>query len=136
MRGYEEDEDKRKNQRADRPLAVVQFQSQIRQRQQPAKQRHRPIQIVVGNSVRPESARALKQRKIVGHQPGSQQQRTQTPGECFPGFQESQIEHEAQRIGDDSRIEQRVVHSDTPGAWRAHKSTGLSLARRQAPPLV
>src|SRR5215472_10512999 len=112
-------ENEGQNQCSNRPLAVVEFEAQIGQRQQPAKQRHGSVEIMIRNGVRP--LRSLEQDKVVHHQACGQQQRSQPAGKRFSGVQKDQIQRETQRVSNDRGNEKAVVHSSTLYAWEPHR---------------
>lgn len=104
-------ENEGQNQCSNRPLAVVEFEAQISQRQQPAKQRHGSVEIMIRNRVCP--LRSLEQDKVMHHQASGQQQRSQPAGKRFSGVQKDDIQRETQRVSNDRRNEKAVVHSST-----------------------
>src|SRR4030081_2591983 len=66
VRGQKKGQNKWDGESSYRALPMVKLEAQVGERQHPAEQRHRAVEIVIGHSVQP--ARALEQRKIVRDQ--------------------------------------------------------------------
>jgi len=67
-----------------------------REREQPAKQGHGAVQVVVGHGVR--GARPLQQRKVMGNQPQSEKDGAHPPGKGFAGIEELHVCGKAQAV--------------------------------------
>src|SRR6266849_5768116 len=109
VRREKEHQDERQDESSHGALSVIQLQSQVRQRQQPAEQRHRSIQIVIRHSM--QSPRPLQKREIVRHQPQREEQSSQPPNELAARVQKTHVAAETQQIGGSRQNECDSVHA-------------------------
>src|SRR5260370_3936997 len=109
VRGQKEHQDKGQDEGSNGSLPVIQLQAQIGQRKEPAKERHRTIQVMVRNRV--QATGPLQKRKIMRHQAQPQERRTQSAREFLSRTEEANIQAETQEVGKRRQNWEYVIHS-------------------------
>src|SRR5215471_8561052 len=85
MGSQEKYKNERQDKRANRALPIIHFQTEVGERQQPAEQRHRPVEVVIRDSVK--TFRSQEKRKIMDDQAEDKQNRAQASSQGFARVQ-------------------------------------------------
>ena len=96
MRGEEKNKDERQDESADGALAMVNFQSNIREREKPTEKRHGAVKIVVRNSVK--CAGAFEKREIMKDDPDYQEGRGKSADQFPAGMKKLRVQKQADAV--------------------------------------
>src|SRR5262249_23389537 len=100
--GEEEYEDEWHDEGADGALAMEEFEAEIGEREKPAEERHRAVEIVVGDGV--GTAGAFEKREIVGDEADAEEDGAEAAGDGAAGAQIAKVGAEAEHVGQGRQI--------------------------------
>src|SRR5436305_177957 len=97
MRRDKEQKNKRQHKCTDGTLPMIELKRKVGEREQPAEQRHRAVEVVIRNGVK--SARTLEERKVMRDQTQTEGNGAHLPAERLARIKELHISGKAKAVG-------------------------------------